>query len=94
MIYAAILFDLKKKYAYLQKLLCLLLWNKLKYKKCDRQAILELQAPEMVFVPSLEFGVPDGFYDLVDGLVGDIYKQASLIKRLAAHSGQVWQMHF
>lgn len=52
------------------------------------KAILELQAPEMVFVPSLEFGVPDGFYDLVDGLVGDIYKQASLVKRLAEHSGQ------
>lgn len=48
----------------------------------------------MVFVPSLEFGIPDGFYDLVDGLVGDIYKQASLIKRLAPHSGQVWQTHF
>ncbi|WAR03796.1 DYHC-like protein [Mya arenaria] len=52
------------------------------------KALLELQAPEMIFQPSLEFGVPDGFYDLVDGLVGDIYKQASLIKRLAAHSGQ------
>lgn len=51
--------------------------------------MLELQGTEMVFIPSLEFGVPDGFYDLVDGLVGDIYKQASLIKRLAAHSGQV-----
>lgn len=53
------------------------------------QAVLELQGTEMIFQPSLEFGVPDGFYDLVDGLVGDIYKQASLIKRLAAHSGQV-----
>ena len=52
--------------------------------------MLELQAPEMVFIPSLDFNVPDGFYDLVDGLVGDIYKQASLIKRLAAHSGQVY----
>ena len=51
--------------------------------------MLELQGTEMVFLPSLEFGVPDGFYDLVDGLVGDIYKQAALIKRLAAHSGQV-----
>ena len=58
------------------------------------QAILELQAPDMIFVPSLEFGIPDGFYDLVDGLVGDIYKQASLIKRLAAHSGQVRKPFF
>ena len=44
--------------------------------------------PEMVFLPSLDYGVADGFYDLVDGLVGDCYKQASLIPRLATHSGQ------
>lgn len=42
----------------------------------------------MVFRPSLDVGVPDGFYDLIDGLVGDVYKQASKISRLAAHSGQ------
>ncbi|GFN78401.1 dynein heavy chain 9, axonemal, partial [Plakobranchus ocellatus] len=52
------------------------------------EAKLELQVPEMVFLPSLDFGVADGFYDEVDGLVGDIYKQSSLIPRLAAHSGQ------
>jgi dynein heavy chain len=52
------------------------------------EAQLELQVPEMVFIPSLDYGVADGFYDLVDGLVGDIYKQAFLIPRLAAHSGQ------
>lgn len=52
------------------------------------EAHLELQVPEMVFLPSLDYGVADGFYDLVDGLVGDVYKQASLIRRLAAHSGQ------
>lgn len=52
------------------------------------EAHLELQVPEMVFTPSLDFGVADGFYDLIDGLIGDIYKQASKIKRLAAHSGQ------
>lgn len=52
------------------------------------EAKLELQVPEMVFIPSLDFGVADGFYDDVDGLVGDIYKQSSLIPRLANHSGQ------
>ncbi|CAH1795230.1 unnamed protein product [Owenia fusiformis] len=52
------------------------------------EAKLNLEAPEMVFKPSLDYGVADGFYDLVDGLVGDIYKQASLIERLASHSGQ------
>ena len=42
----------------------------------------------MIFIPSLDIGVADGFYDIVDGLVGDIYKQASGIERLAKHSGQ------
>ncbi|XP_070187600.1 dynein beta chain, ciliary-like isoform X2 [Littorina saxatilis] len=51
------------------------------------EARLELQVPDMVFIPSLD-NVADGFYDLVDSLVGDMYKQASLIPRLASHSGQ------
>lgn len=46
------------------------------------------QAPDMIFIPSLDIGIADGFYDLIDGLVGDIYKQASGIERLAKHSGQ------
>lgn len=41
----------------------------------------------MVFHPSLDYGMADGYYDLVDGLVGDVYKQASLISRLASHNG-------
>ena len=52
------------------------------------KAQLELQSQEMIFIPSLDFGVPEGFYDLVDGLVGDIYKQSSLIECLSTHSGQ------
>ena len=41
-----------------------------------------------MYIPSLEFGVADGIYDIIDGIVGDIYKQASMIGRLATHSGQ------
>ena len=52
------------------------------------EAQMELQGADMLFNPSLDYGVADGFYDLIDGLVGDIYKQASKINRLAAHSGQ------
>ena len=52
------------------------------------EAAMELQGADMLFNPSLDYGVADGFYDLIDGLVGDIYKQASQINRLAAHSGQ------
>ena len=40
----------------------------------------------MIFHPSLDYGIADGYYDLVDGLIGDVYKQGSLIPRLAAHN--------
>ena len=40
----------------------------------------------MVFNPSLDYGASDGFYDLVEMLVSDIYKMASLVKRLAEHN--------
>jgi len=51
------------------------------------EAKLELQQPEMVFIPSLDFGISDGFYELVEGIVNDVYKMASLVKRLAEHNG-------
>ena len=51
------------------------------------EARLELQAPEMVFVPSLDYNVPSGFYDLIDGIISDIYQQSSLVNRLASHNG-------
>lgn len=51
------------------------------------EAKLELQQPEMVFLPSLDFGVTDGFYELVERIVNDVYKMASLVKRLAEHNG-------
>jgi len=60
--------------------------------KCEMnplfQALMELLGQDMIFNPSLDAGVADGFFDLIDGLVGDIYKQAAKIKRLAGHSGQ------
>ncbi|XP_063077561.1 dynein axonemal heavy chain 9-like [Engraulis encrasicolus] len=50
------------------------------------EAQLDLQPPDMVFRPSLEFGAADGFYDLVEGLVNDVYRTSSLVPRLAEHS--------
>ena len=42
----------------------------------------------MVFVPSLDYGMAsEGFYDMVEMLVSDVYKVASLVKRLADHNG-------
>lgn len=51
------------------------------------EARLELQAPDMVFVPSLDYNVPNGFYELIDGIITDIYQQSSLVNRLASHNG-------
>jgi len=46
------------------------------------------QSPYLVYHPSLEMGVADGFYDMVDGLIGDIFRQSSKINRLAKQSNQ------
>lgn len=54
---------------------------------------MELQVPEMIFTPSLDLGTSDGFYDLIEGLVNDIYSQASKINRLATHNGQDHYQH-
>ncbi|XP_030631579.1 dynein axonemal heavy chain 9 isoform X2 [Chanos chanos] len=50
------------------------------------EAQLDLQVPDMVFHPSLEFGASDGFYDLVESLINDVYRISSLVPRLAEHS--------
>ena len=49
------------------------------------EAKLELQIPELVFQPSLDYGsgCTDGFYELVEGLLLDVFKMSSLVKRLA-----------
>jgi len=39
-----------------------------------------VQAQELIYIPSLEFGVADGIYDIVDGIVGDIYKHRRLTR--------------
>lgn len=49
------------------------------------EARLELQAPDMVFVPSLNFNVAGGFFDMVEEILADFYQQASLVRRLAEH---------
>lgn len=42
----------------------------------------------MIFKPSLDYNTEGGFYELVEGLVTDIYRQAALIPRLAIHTGR------
>ena len=49
------------------------------------QAQLELHEPDLVFVPSLDLSAPDCFANMVEGLINDIIKMASLIPRIALH---------
>ena len=47
-----------------------------------------LQAPEMVFQPSMEQEVTDGFCALVESLLDDVFNFASLVPRVAKHKDQ------
>ncbi|XP_075759566.1 dynein axonemal heavy chain 9 isoform X2 [Pelodiscus sinensis] len=48
---------------------------------------LDLVIPDLVFHPSLDPGANDSFYDMVEGLVNDVYRLSSLVPRVAEHSG-------
>ena len=49
------------------------------------EAQLQLKPPEMRFAPSLNYGDSDGFYDQIESLIGNVYKQSTLIPRIAKH---------
>uniref|UniRef100_A0A8C3LGS3 Dynein axonemal heavy chain 9 n=1 Tax=Chrysolophus pictus TaxID=9089 RepID=A0A8C3LGS3_CHRPC len=48
---------------------------------------LDLVIPDLIFRPSLDPGTNDGFYDMMESLLNDIYRISSLVPRLARHSG-------
>lgn len=48
---------------------------------------LDLVIPDLIFHPSMDAGANDGFYDMVESLLNDIYGISSLVPRLAEHSG-------
>ncbi|KFW03432.1 Dynein heavy chain 9, axonemal, partial [Fulmarus glacialis] len=48
---------------------------------------LDLVIPDLIFRPSMDPGTNDGFYDMVESLLNDIYRISSLVPRLAEHSG-------
>lgn len=50
------------------------------------EAQLDLKVPNMAFTPSLEFGAADGFFELVESLINDVFRMSSLVPRLAQHS--------
>uniref|UniRef100_A0A8D3CJW0 Dynein axonemal heavy chain 11 n=1 Tax=Scophthalmus maximus TaxID=52904 RepID=A0A8D3CJW0_SCOMX len=49
------------------------------------EAQLMLNGSAMIFLPSLERDAGDGLYELMEGLVGDIFKTSVNINRVAAH---------
>ncbi|CAK8694647.1 unnamed protein product [Clavelina lepadiformis] len=52
------------------------------------QAQLELHAPDMVFKPSLDYGMGEsGFFELIEDLLNDMYNMSSLIPRLTKEGG-------
>lgn len=56
------------------------------------EAQLQLKS-EMVYTPSMNIGDTDGFFELVEGLVGNVYHQGSLIERVAKHLGHENYQH-
>ena len=52
------------------------------------EAQLQLKPPEILFSPSLNYGEADGFNDQIEGLINHVYKQGSLVERIAVHLGQ------
>lgn len=49
------------------------------------EAQLMLRSSGMVFIPSLDKDAGDSLYELMEGLVGDIFKTSMNINRVAAH---------
>lgn len=56
------------------------------------EAQLQLKS-EMIYTPSMNYGDSDGFYELIEGLLGNVYKQGSLIERVAKHLSQENYQH-
>lgn len=58
---------------------------------------LRLDPPDLMFMPPLEPDPdePQSFIEIIEDLINSIYKQASLIKRIADHIGQTdYQVNF
>lgn len=51
------------------------------------QAQITFKGTEIQFKPSLDKEAGDGFYDLVDELLGDVLGMSAQVKRVAAHLG-------
>jgi len=52
------------------------------------EAQFQLKPPEMRFNPSLNYNESDGFFEQIEGLIDNIYKQALLINRVSQQKSQ------
>jgi dynein heavy chain len=52
------------------------------------EVALQLQEPDIVFVPSLNVDNSKGFFHLVDSLLTDIMQMSVLVQRVARHLSQ------
>ncbi|KAG7506656.1 dynein heavy chain 9, axonemal [Solea senegalensis] len=50
------------------------------------EAQLGLMVPDMVFTPSMDFGAGDGFFELVETVIDDVFRISLLVPRLAQHN--------
>ncbi|XP_051791984.1 LOW QUALITY PROTEIN: dynein axonemal heavy chain 11 [Erpetoichthys calabaricus] len=57
------------------------------------EAQMSLNAPEIIFKPSLDKEAGDGFYDVIEELLSDIYKMSAQMERLADHLGVSTYQH-
>lgn len=53
------------------------------------ELLLDMKEPvNLRFNPTLDYGSATGLYDIVDTLIGNIFRQAAMLPRLAEHSGE------
>ena len=52
------------------------------------EAQLQLNDDDLNFVPSMTVGTSDGFYEMIEGLIKNVYFQGALIPRIAPHLKQ------
>ncbi|XP_037547527.1 dynein heavy chain 9, axonemal [Nematolebias whitei] len=50
------------------------------------EAQLDLKVPDLVFTPSLEYGLGDCFFEMVESLINNVFRITTLVPRLAQHS--------
>uniref|UniRef100_A0AAV2JZN7 Dynein heavy chain tail domain-containing protein n=1 Tax=Knipowitschia caucasica TaxID=637954 RepID=A0AAV2JZN7_KNICA len=51
------------------------------------EVLLDLNVPDLIFSPSLDYGTGDGLLDRVEVLIRNLFRMSSLVPRVAKHCG-------